>query len=55
VFDTNQARAAAIAELVADLGHLADLRAGLRDKISATALCDVAGFTRALEQAYRAM
>jgi predicted O-linked N-acetylglucosamine transferase (SPINDLY family) len=55
VFDTNQARAAAIAELVADLDHLADLRAGLRDKVSATALCDVAGFTRALEQAYRAM
>ena len=55
VFETNQARAAAIAELVADLDHLADLRAGLRDKVAATALCDVAGFTRALEQAYRAM
>lgn len=54
-FDTNQARAAGIADLVADLGKLADLRVTLRDQISASALCDVAGFTRALEQAYRAM
>lgn len=55
VFPTNQARAAGIADLVADLGHLADLRATLRDEVSASALCDVVGFTRALEQAYYAM
>ncbi len=55
VFRTNQGRAAGIADLVADLGHLADLRATLRDEVSASALYDVVGFTRALEQAYRAM
>ncbi len=55
VFQTNQERAAGIADLVADLGHLANLRATLREEVSASALCDVTGFTRALEQAYRAM
>jgi len=55
VFDTNQARATGIADLVADLGRLAELRAALRHQVAASALYDVAGFTRALEQAYRAM
>ena len=55
VLDTNQARAAAIADLVADLDHLAKLRTALRGEVAATALCDVDGFTRALEHAYRAM
>ncbi len=55
VFDTNQARTAAIADMVADLSALAELRASLREHVAKSALCDVAGFTRALEQAYRAM
>ena len=55
VFETNQARTAAVAEMVADLGRLAELRASLREQVAKSALCDVAGFTRALEQAYRAM
>ncbi|MCZ6510611.1 MAG: tetratricopeptide repeat protein [Alphaproteobacteria bacterium] len=55
VFDTNQARAAAIADLVADLDHLAKLRTALRGEVATTALYDVAGFARALEQAYYAM
>jgi len=42
-------------DLSADLGHLAELRAGLRDQVSGSPLADVAGFTRALEQAYRDM
>ena len=38
VFHSNQARAAAIADLVADLDYLADLRATLRGEVSASAL-----------------
>lgn len=55
VFETNQARTAGIADLVADLDRLAQLRSGLRAEIAVSALCDVRSFTRALEQAYRAM
>jgi predicted O-linked N-acetylglucosamine transferase (SPINDLY family) len=55
VFNTNQARAAGIADLVSDLGQLADLRGKLRNDVARSALCDVRGFTRALEQAFRAM
>ena len=49
------ALAALAGDLSADLGRLAELRAGLRDQVSRTPLADVAGFTRTLEQAYRAM
>lgn len=55
VFETNQARAAGIAELVSDLDSMANLRHALRNEVAESALCDVTGFTRALEQAYRAM
>lgn len=55
VFETNQSRAAGIAELVADLDRLAELRAALRREVATSALYKVTGFTRALEQAYRAM
>lgn len=55
VFETNQARAAGIAELVSDLDSMANLRNALRNEVAESALCDVTGFTRALEQAYRAM
>ncbi|NKB48440.1 MAG: tetratricopeptide repeat protein [Alphaproteobacteria bacterium] len=55
VFDSTQARIAGISDLAGDLGALADLRAGLRDEIATTALYDVAGFTRSLEDAYHAL
>jgi predicted O-linked N-acetylglucosamine transferase (SPINDLY family) len=41
--------------LGADLAALADLRGRLRDEVEGSALADVAGFTRCLEDAYRAM
>ena len=41
--------------LGADLGALADLRGRLRDEVEGWALADVEGFTRCLEDAYRAM
>jgi protein O-GlcNAc transferase len=40
--------------LPTNLGGLAELRTGLRDRMSAT-LCDAKGFTQALEVAYRRM
>lgn len=55
IFETNEARADGLADLVSDLGQLADLRASLRDSVAPTPLYDVAGFARALEEAYRAM
>jgi predicted O-linked N-acetylglucosamine transferase (SPINDLY family) len=41
--------------LAADTEGLAGLRAGMRERLQGSAVCDVAGFTRALEGAYRAM
>jgi protein O-GlcNAc transferase len=55
IFQTNQARAAGVADLVADLDRLAGLRTSLRDEVSALALCDVVGFTRTLEQTFYAL
>ena len=41
--------------LAADLEGLAALRAGLREKMRSSPLCDGPGFTRGLEEAYRQM
>lgn len=41
--------------LAADLPHLADLRAGLRERLENSAFCDGPGFTKSLEAAYRGM
>ena len=42
-------------ELAGDRERLADLRRGLRERVSSSPLADARGFTRALEEAYRTM
>jgi protein O-GlcNAc transferase len=41
--------------LASDIPRLAELRAGLRERLKASPLLDVSGFTRDLENAYRSM
>jgi predicted O-linked N-acetylglucosamine transferase (SPINDLY family) len=41
--------------LAADVKALAGLRAGLRERVAASALCDAVAFTRGLEDTYRAL
>lgn len=43
------------ADLAADRGALVGLRASLRERVAASALCDGPGFVRGLERAYRTM
>jgi predicted O-linked N-acetylglucosamine transferase (SPINDLY family) len=52
---TPAAYIAAAAGLVADPGRLADLRAGLRARVAASALCAGRSRTQQLERLYRAM
>jgi predicted O-linked N-acetylglucosamine transferase (SPINDLY family) len=55
IADSAAAYVAICRELTADPGRLAALRAGLRDRMRASPLCDGPGFTRRLEEAFRAM
>jgi len=55
IANTTQAYVAAVAALAGDLDRLADMRAGLRQRLQASKLCDRAGFARDIEAAYREM
>jgi len=55
VSDTEQSFIGNAAEKSADLDKLAALRAGMRERLLASQLCDADQFTRNLEQAYRRM
>ena len=44
-----------VLSLATDTARLKSLRSGLRDRITASALCDGAGFVTALESAYRSL
>ncbi len=53
--DTPEDYHAAAVRLAGDVAGLAELRAGLRERVRQAPLCDGAGFTRGLERAYREM
>ena len=55
IANTTQAYVAAVAAVAGDLDRLADMRAGLRQRLQASKLCDRAGFARDIEAAYREM
>lgn len=55
IADTPEAYVDLAVELARDLDRLASLRATLRERVRASALCDAAGFARDMETAYRAM
>jgi len=53
--DTPQAYVACAKDLAADLPRLRSLRAGLRDRLAASPLCNAAAYARDVEAAYRHM
>ncbi|HEY8025155.1 MAG TPA: tetratricopeptide repeat protein [Burkholderiaceae bacterium] len=53
--ETHEAYVGIAVELARDLGRLKQLRTGMRERLGASSLGDEAGFTCALEQAYRNM
>ncbi|MFQ5509882.1 MAG: tetratricopeptide repeat protein [Leptospirillia bacterium] len=55
VAEDEDAYVALARELATDLDGLARIRAGLRERLAASPLCDAAGFTRRLENSYREM
>ncbi|MBK3803542.1 tetratricopeptide repeat protein [Azospirillum brasilense] len=55
VADSPEDYIAKTAALVGDLGALAALRAGLRERVRQSPLCDAPAFARSLEEAYRSM
>ncbi len=55
VAETPEDYVAIAAKLAADRARLAELRAGMRARVEASPLMDAAGFTRSLEDAYRAL
>lgn len=55
ITSTPEAFVARVAKAAADVAGLAALRAGLRDKMRASPLCDARAHARGLEAAYRAM
>jgi len=55
VADSPEDYVAKTAALVGDLESLSALRAGLRERIRQSPLCDAPTFARSLEKAYRSM
>jgi len=55
IADTPEDYVAIAAALARDLGDLAALRAGLRERVRTSALCDAPGFARAVETTFRDM
>jgi predicted O-linked N-acetylglucosamine transferase (SPINDLY family) len=55
IAETGEEYVAIAQQLVADRSQLAAIRAGLRDSLERSNLCDSAAFTRGLEAAYREM
>ena len=55
VADSPQTYARIAARMASEIDGLAQLRAGLREQVAASPLCDAALLTRSIEAAYRQM
>jgi hypothetical protein len=55
IADTPEDYVARAVALAHDTGHLAQVRAALRDRMRTSSLCDAAAFTADLERSYREM
>ncbi|HEY2134649.1 MAG TPA: tetratricopeptide repeat protein [Xanthobacteraceae bacterium] len=55
IAETTEQYVAAAVKLAGDLDTLAEMRAGLRERMRGSPLCDAAGFARAMERTYRDM